>query len=306
MDISMDRSILENLSGPLVHMIRNAVDHGIEPPDERRALGKPVEGSISIKAYARRDRVVIEVSDDGGGIDIERLKVKAASRGISLERLRSMSRKDILMLICMPGFSTADSVTETSGRGVGMDVVKSSIEGLGGTLDLDTVPGSSTTIRMELPRTTSIIKALLVTVGDELFLVPISKVEKVVEVDAGAAPRGVMDYNDMEVPLIPIGRVLGVSGTTERATCTVVLVEDPGPGVIDPVSGLERKRFVGLKVDDFGEEIDAYIKPLLPPMSRVRGVSGITITGDGRPVFLVDVPGIIAMAGQAGAGDRGA
>lgn len=299
-DISLDRSMLENLGGPLVHMIRNSIDHGIEGPDERRSIGKDPEGTITIKAYGRKDHVVIEVSDDGRGIDVEKIKVKAASKGISTERLSVMTRKDLLMLVCMPGFTTSAAVTDTSGRGVGMDVVKSAIEGLSGKLVIDSVKGSGTIIRMELPRTTSIMKTLLVSVSDEFFLIPISKVEKVLELDAVAARSGFMDYDNVEIPLLPLGVALGVPEEADRQAYTVVVVEDPRSGMIDPANDSAHKKFVGIRVDDFGEEIDAYIKPLLPPMSKLRGVSGITITGDGRPVFLVDIANIISMTATIG------
>jgi two-component system chemotaxis sensor kinase CheA len=305
MEISLDRGILENLGGPLVHMIRNSMDHGIETQDERGKAGKPPEGSISIKAYARKDRVVLDVSDDGRGLDVEKIKVKAASRGISIDRIRSMSKKDLLMLVCMPGFTTSSTVTDTSGRGVGMDVVKSAIEGMGGTLEIDSAPGRGTTVRMELPRTTSIMKALLVSVSGELFLIPISKIEKVIELDPEKAWSGIIDYDGKEVPLVPLAAALGIEEDEYRSTYTVVVVEDPGPGEIDPVTGLEYKKFIGIRVDDFGEEIDAYIKPLVPPMSRLKGVSGITITGEGRPVFLVDLPNIISWTEPAGGGGEG-
>lgn len=284
-DISLDRAILEGLSAPLVHIIRNAVDHGIESPHEREAAGKPRAGEITIRAFGRKDRAVIEVVDDGRGIDVTKIRSKAISHGMDERKVRAMTDREALMLVCLPGVSSADTVTDTSGRGVGMDVVKDAVEGLGGSLEIDSTPGKGTRLTMELPRTTSIIKALLIAVCGEPFLLPLSRIEKVMEVEAFHLYGATYNTNGMEVPIIPLGRLMGMDEGPERATYTLVIVESGAGG---------SKDLIAFKVDDFGAEMNAYIKPLLPPISRLWGISGIAIMGDGRPVFLLDLQQIIA------------
>lgn len=292
-DIRLDRSILEGLGSPMVHIIRNAVDHGIESRDERLSAGKPASGTISVRAYAGKDRAVIEISDDGGGIDLDRLKAKAASKGFSQARLASMTGKEVLLLVCVPGLSTSDNVTETSGRGVGMDVVKETVEGLGGSLGIESVKGKGTKIIMELPRTSSIVKSLLVSAGEEQFLLPMSKIIRVMEVSAGSVAGGTLEMDGAGIPVIGLGSALGIRKRHENRRSTVILVEGA-----DAVSGArgEGALVVGVVVDNFLDEIDAYVKPLTPPISRIWGVSGITIMGDGRPVFLLDLTQIISRA----------
>lgn len=287
-DLSLDRSMLESLASPIVHIIRNAVDHGIEPPMDRTRAGKLSVGTIRIRAHARKEKVVIEVSDDGRGIEVEKIKRKAVERGFSADKVAAMTDKEALMLVCIPGLSGADKVTDTSGRGVGMDVVKDAIEALGGTLEIDSMPGKGTRISLELPRTTAIIKALVVNVSGELFLLPISKVEKVIELPAGGMLGGAYDYNSTEVPVVRLSTVLGMEEKDNGGPSTLIIMEGRKKG--------EERKFVGLVVDDFGSEVDAYIKPLLPPISKVWGVSGITIMSDGRPVFLLDSQQIFGKA----------
>lgn len=284
-DLRLDRAILESLANPLVHIIRNAVDHGIEGPQERVAAGKPSRGTITVKAYSKKDRAVIEIRDDGGGIDTVKVREKARLKGVSGERLDAMTEKEAMMLVCMPGLSSSDTVTDISGRGVGMDVVKEAIEAIGGALGIDSACGRGTLITLELPLTTSITKTLIVTVSGEQFLLPISRISKVSEVRTSETLSGTIAVDAATVPLVHLARALGMKHT-DRPFSTVILVEDP----------LGTKGSVGLVVDNFGDEIDAYIKPLLPPISKLGGVSGITIMGDGRPVFLLDIPYIISRA----------
>ncbi|MBI5587814.1 MAG: chemotaxis protein CheW [Deltaproteobacteria bacterium] len=286
-DLRLDRAILESLGSPLVHIIRNAVDHGIEEPVERARSGKGAKGSITVRAYSKKDRAVIEVSDDGRGINTEKLKEKARAKGVPEARLKTMTEKEVLMLICVPGLSSSDKVTDISGRGVGMDVVKEAIEGLGGALEIESVPGQGTNIILELPLTTSITKTLIVTVGSEQFLLPISRIVKVLEVRSTETLKGVYQIEGADVPLIHLAAALCMKHA-ERPFSTIIVVEHRGE------SGVGAINLVGVIVDDFGDEIDAYIKPLLPPISKLGGVSGITIMGDGRPVFLLDLPHIIS------------
>lgn len=290
MDISLDRTILEGLGSPLVHIIRNAVDHGIEGPDERKVAGKPLPASVHIRANVKKDRVVIEVSDDGRGIDREKLKAKALSKGVSAARVESMTDGEVLKLICLPGLSTAETVTSISGRGVGMDVVKDAVESFGGSLEIESKRYLGTKIILEMPRTSSITKALLVEAGGEQFLVPISRIEKVVELDSGALEYGFYEYAGRDIPIVSLAGCLGIRQEAKPRR-TLIVLDARGT-----LGGAGTKSLAGLVVDDFSDEIDAYVKPLLPPISKLRGASGITVLGDGRPVFLLDVPQIISKA----------
>ena len=297
MDISLDRSILEGLGGPLVHIIRNAVDHGIEPTAERVQSGKPLPASIRIKASTRKDRVVIEISDDGRGMNRQKLKARAISSGIPAAKVETMPDREVLKLVCLPGLSTAETITSTSGRGVGMDVVKDAVEGFGGSLEIESTEYRGTKIILELPRTSSITKALLVETGGELFLVPISRIEKVIEVASGELDSGLYAFAGMDIPVVSLAASLGIE-TAPRQSRTLIVLD-----ASSTLRGSEARTIAGLVVDDFSDEIDAYVKPLLPPMSRLRGASGITVLGDGRPVFLLDIPQIILKAlGRAGNG----
>jgi len=291
-EIRLDRAILESLGAPLVHIIRNAVDHGIEPPAERTAAGKPATGSISISAYTKKNRALIVVSDDGRGINTAKLIEKARAKGMAEETLSAMTEKDARMLICMPGLSSSETVTEVSGRGVGMDVVKETIEAIGGGLEIDSEPGKGTRITLELPTTTSITKTLVVTVGTEQFLLPISNIVKVAEVRSTELLKGSFILEGVEVPLVSLAAALGMSHA-ERPCSTIIFFDYRG------ASG--SSNLVGIVVDDFGDEIDAYIKPLLPPISKLASVSGLTIMGDGRPVFLLDINHIISKCVALGA-----
>ncbi|OGP12588.1 MAG: hypothetical protein A2052_02785 [Deltaproteobacteria bacterium GWA2_54_12] len=288
MDISLDRTILEGLGSPLVHIIRNAIDHGIEQTEERKKAGKPLPAVISIKAVTRKDRVVIEVSDDGRGIDRERLKAKAVSRGISAEKVESMADRELLKLICLPGLSTAETVTSISGRGVGMDVVKEAVESFGGSLEIESKRYLGTKIIMEMPRTSSITKALLVETGGEQFLVPISRIEKVIELETKELETGLYEYAGTQIPVVSLAAAFGIK-TESRLRRTLIVLDIKGT-----YGSAGEKILAGLVVDDFSDEIDAYVKPLLPPISKLREASGITVLGDGRPVFLLDVPQIIS------------
>lgn len=296
-DISLDRTILENLSSPLVHIIRNCVDHGIESPDERQKASKSPVGLITVTAHTKLDKVVIKISDDGKGIDIDKVKARAASMGVPKERLNALSDAAARMLVCLPGLSAADKVTETSGRGVGMDIVKNVIESIGGSLKIDSERGKGTEITLELPRTSAIMKALMVEAGGEAFLLPISKVRKVFESHAHEISGGAVSYNGAPLPVLPLAAALGIPPLpAQRETVTIIVVEWTAPGENHAAAGedAEHKNLAGLLVDDFGDEIDAYVKPLLPPMSKLWGASGITIMGDGRPVFLLDLAQILS------------
>jgi two-component system chemotaxis sensor kinase CheA len=276
-DISLDKSKLEKMGDPLVHIIRNAVDHGIELPEERKKAGKAERGSIKVRAYEKKELVVIEVEDDGCGIDCEKLRRKAVSLGMPEGLVKSMTDKEALMLVCRPGLTLSDSVTYVSGRGVGMDVVKDSVESLSGFLTIESEVGSGTRVTMELLRSASIRKVLLVTVAEELFSLPATNIEKVVEIGPGDIEDGTFGYQDKKVPYLPLSSALGLAAPPRAVDKSVaVLVRETGAnGTAD---------LVALGVDDFIDELNAYIKPLAPPFTNLRGVTGISkARGPGGP-----------------------
>ena len=285
-DVKLDRAVLEHMTDPLVHIIRNAVDHGIETPEERARLGKPAKGHITVAVARQRDNIIIEINDDGRGIDINKVKEKAMLSGIPESRLNAMSEKDILILVCTAGLSLAKEITASSGRGVGMDVVKANVEAIGGRVEISSVVKKGTKIILELPVTISIVKVLLVSLGDELFALPLSKVLKVLDVDISGIKTDrtlpYFIYNDIEAPVIELRNVLAMPSPPQKNSVSIVIID-------------AKDKISGIIVDDFGGEIDAYIKPLSQPMARMKAVIGVTVLGDGRPVFLLDPAALINM-----------
>ncbi|MBI5598904.1 MAG: chemotaxis protein CheW [Deltaproteobacteria bacterium] len=290
-DITLDRAILGGLSDPLVHVIRNAVDHGIETPEERALSGKPPKGAITLSACEKKDNIVIEVADDGRGIDVKGLRKKAIGMGMDKNRVGGMSDKEALMLVCVPGLSLSPEITDISGRGVGMDAVKNAVESAGGTLDVKSVPGRGTSVIMELPRTAAIMKVLLVRAGDEVMAVPVARIERVIELDReldrelGREPDGIETEKGMiscegrNIRARKLGDIFGITPREEAERMKVVILNAGGNG-----AGL-----FGIAVDGIEDEVNMYIRPLAPPFSALGGVAGFSVTGDGRPVFLLDV-----------------
>jgi len=281
-DTEMDKSLIERLEEPLIHLIRNAVDHGIEPPDERERLGKPRVGRIKLKAYYQGDRVFISVEDDGRGIDIEKVKAKAIEKGIATkDRLEKMTEKEILSLVFSPGFSTADRVSEVSGRGVGMDVVMDVVMRFRGTVDLFSEKGKGTRVVMSFPLTIGIIKSLLVSMGGRLFAIPIHSVLEIVSGDDAqislVSGEEVLILRGNTIPLINLGEVLGIQ-TQKVGFVVVVLIGN---------------RRVAMAVEDMLGDEEVVIKPLGKFFGDVEGISGATITGDGSIVLILDPVGLV-------------
>jgi two-component system chemotaxis sensor kinase CheA len=281
-DTEMDKSLIEKLEEPLIHIIRNAVDHGIEPPDERERLGKPRAGQIRLKAYYQGDRVFISVEDDGRGIDIEKVKAKAIEKGVATkDRLEKMTEKEILSLVFSPGFSTADRVSEVSGRGVGMDVVMDVVMRFRGTVDLFSEKGKGTKVIMSFPLTIGIIKSLLVSLGGRLFAIPIHSVLEIVSGDEAqislVSGEEVLILRGNTIPLINLGEVLGIQ-TQKVGFVVVVLIGN---------------RRVAMAVEDMLGDEEVVIKPLGKFFGDVEGISGATITGDGSIVLILDPVGLV-------------
>ncbi len=284
-EVELDRAILEELADPLLHVLRNAVDHGIEPPHLRLLAGKPATGRITVTARRDRDRVILELSDDGKGMDPARLREAAVTRGsLSADEAAVLSDREAQLLACLPGVSTADQVTDVSGRGVGLDAVKRTVEAVGGALEIDSVLGAGTRILLRLPLTVAVQPVLLVGVGDEVLGLPISKVYGAARVSYAALDRSrggpVLAYDGELVPVLDLAVLLGFppTGQDERA----VVVAEVGDGR------------VGLAVDALLGQQEAVLKPLGSPLGAVSGLSAVTVLGNGRPVFILDVPRLVA------------
>lgn len=284
-EIELDRAILEELSDPLLHLLRNAVDHGIEPPHLRLLAGKPATGRISISARRDRDRVVLEIADDGKGMSAGRLREAAVRRGaLTAEQAAALTEREALMLATLPGVSTADQVTDVSGRGVGLDAVRKTLETVGGTLELESTRGLGTRITLRLPLTVAVQPVLLVQVGEEVLGLPIAKVHGAVHVRFGAMDRSrgapILPYDGELVPVHDLAALLGFEslGRDDRA----VVVADGADGRI------------GLVVDGLLGQHEAVLKPLGPPLQAVSGLSAVTVLGTGRPVFILDVTRLLA------------
>jgi len=296
----LDKTILEAIRDPLTHIIRNAVDHGIELPDVRAARGKPAEGRLSLHAFHESGKVVVEVRDDGGGIDPARVREKAVrSRLISAADGSRLSDAEAVSLIFLPGFSTADQVTDLSGRGVGMDVVRTNVERIGGTVDVDSELGVGTTMRMKIPLTLAIIPALTISCGGERFCLPQVYLVELVRLNGGASGRienlhGAPVYR-LRGTLLPIAfldQQLQLSST-----------RPPGADVFVVVLQADERHF-GLVVDAVHDTEEIVVKPLQKQLKGVPVYDGATILGDGRVALILDVLGLAERAGVV-SGRRG-
>jgi two-component system chemotaxis sensor kinase CheA len=288
-ETELDKMVIEEVSDPLIHILRNAVDHAIESLEERRHLKKPEEGRIRLAAYHESNHVVIEVADDGKGIDPQSLKEAALARGICTESdLERMTPKEVLNLILMPGFSTATKVTKTSGRGVGMDVVKKNIEKLNGTLEIDSSVGAGTRFRIKIPLTLAIIQALLVKVGKEIFTIPLTSVvetlrffQKQMSTIEGIE---VIHLRQSTIPLLRLSRIFNFSQPAPESKKAFVVIIATG------------SKQVGLVVDSLVGEQEVVIKPLADYLQENSGFSGATILGDGRISLILDVYELVSLA----------
>ncbi|WP_324665529.1 chemotaxis protein CheA [Haloarcula sediminis] len=278
-DIELDRTILTEISDPLMHILRNSVDHGIESPAEREAAGKEPTGHITLRASRERDHVIIEVEDDGAGLDVEGIKNNAIEKGVrSPEELDAMDDSAIYDLIFHPGFSTADEVTDTSGRGVGMDVVHDTVTQLDGSVNVDSTPGEGTTVALRLPVTMAIVKVLFVEVGDEEYGVPIKNVDEITATSSVKQVNGteVIKHNDDIYPVIHLDDTFDVPGETTNGDGMLVRIR-------------ESERQVALHCDSVNSQEEVVVKPLEGILSGTPGLSGTAVLGDGNIVHILDV-----------------
>jgi two-component system chemotaxis sensor kinase CheA len=281
----LDKTVLEKIGDPLVHLVRNAVDHGIEMPDKRRAAGKSEQGTISLHAYHKGGNVIVEVSDDGAGLQRDRILAKARERGL-VGADEELSDEKILNLIFAPGFSTADVVSDVSGRGVGMDVVRRNINEIGGHVQLYSTPGQGSTVRIRLPLTLAILDGQLARVGKEIYVVPIVSIVETIQIKRDqisslAQKAELFRLRDEYIPIVRLYELFGVQAdNTDLLNGLLMIVEADG------------KR-VGLFVDELMSQQQVVIKSLETNFRQVTALAGATMLGDGRVALILDIPGVI-------------
>ena len=302
-ETELDKTLVEAIKDPLTHLVRNSVDHGIEKPDVREANGKGPEGILLLRAYHEGGQVNIEITDDGGGINTQRVAETAVKRGVvTQEQISRMSERELLNLIFMPGFSTAEKVTNVSGRGVGMDVVKTNIEKIGGTIDIQTNLGKGTTFKLKVPLTLAIIPALIITTGQERFAIPQVSLLELVRLEGEQIKKFIDTVHGASVcrlrgtllPLLYLNEMVGLEphqkehaedGENEDVVNIVVLQADS-------------QRF-GLVVDEINDTEEIVVKPLSKQLKGVPVFAGATIMGDGRVALILDVLGLVNRQGMA-------
>ncbi|WP_378954697.1 chemotaxis protein CheW [Pelosinus sp. sgz500959] len=291
--VEMDKSVIEGLSDPLTHLLRNALDHGIETSVIRSKAGKPPIAEVMIKAYHEGGHVVIDIIDDGAGIDLSKIKAKALERGLlTVEQISYMSEHELRNMIFLPGFSTAEGVTDISGRGVGLDVAKSNIEKLGGTIEVYTVLGKGTTFRLILPLTLAIIPSLIVSVAEQNFVLPQVHVQEIVRIVPGQLRKiemiqghQVLRLRDKLVPVIHLADIfaLPIEERLNHKITRVLILKNNG-------------KVFGLLVDEIHEQEEILVKPLPRYLKGTKGYSGLTILGDGKVAMVLDIENIGTIA----------
>ena len=290
-ETELDKLIVEDIADPLMHIIRNAIDHGIESPERRLAAGKDERGTVRLSSFQKGNHVVIEVEDDGGGIDIEKIKQKALSKGL-VQDISGLTDREALDLIFMPGFSTADTITDISGRGVGMDVVRNNIAAVSGMVDIETRLGQGSRFTIVLPITLAIIKALIIFCAGRTYAVSITSVVESLILEPSdiktVEGKEVINLREQTLPLLRLERLFRV----ERIGI------NPGDQYVVVVGSAEKR--LGIVVDDLLGQQDIVIKPLGAAFKALRGISGAADLGDQRTILVLDAGGIIAETMRSG------
>jgi two-component system chemotaxis sensor kinase CheA len=295
-ETELDRTIIEAIKDPLMHIVRNSCDHGIELPDVRVRAGKPSQGTLTLRAFHEGGQVNIEIGDDGGGIDVDRVKQKAIEKGILRpEQADKLSEREALGLIFQPGFSTAQVVTNISGRGVGMDVVKSHIEKIGGIVDVFSRPGEGTTVKIRIPLTLAIIPGLVVTCGGECFVIPQVSLLELIRLDGDSSEKHIEYVHGTPVyrrrgtllPIAYLNQVLGLKSADQSAAVNMVVLQ-------------AEDQLFGLVVEGINDTQEIVVKPLGKQLKGLTLYAGATIMGDGRVALILDVLGIAQNSGVFG------
>lgn len=282
-DKKLDRTVIDKITDPLIHMIRNCVDHGIEMPEERKVLGKEKRGTIKLKASREKNSIVIEVEDDGKGIDAKKIKEVAIKKGIlPIDEINAMSDEKLQELSFLPGFSTKEKITEVSGRGVGLDVVKTNIKEVGGIVELYSKKGEGTRIRIELPLTIAIISVLIVNIKDERYAIPINSINEIIDITNAdiktIQTKETFIIRGENIPLYRLRNLLKIDSKEEKLT--VIIIES-------------RNNKLGLAVDSIESQQQILIKSVDEKIRKIKGIAGGTILGDGKVCFIIDVDSLI-------------
>lgn len=291
-DTELDKTMVEMIGDPLVHLVRNSLDHGLELPDVRESAGKPRKGTIRLEARQEGDQIIISVADDGAGIDPARIAKKAMEKGlVTADRLRTMTTREILDFVFLPGFSTAEKISDLSGRGVGMDVVRSNLTKLNGTIELESKLGAGTTVFLRLPLTLAILPVLLVEVGNEIYALPLRSVVETARIRATELHRfegsELLHLRGETVPLLRLRQIFKVQyRADEKGSDKVVIL------------GIGERRFA-LLVDNLIGQESTVIKPLGSYLHHCSGIAGATISGDGRVRLVLDPADLLASASNS-------
>jgi two-component system chemotaxis sensor kinase CheA len=284
----LDRGLIEKISDPLTHLVRNAIDHGLEPPEARVAAGKPEQGTLRLRASQRGGNIVIEVSDDGRGLDRERIVARARQRGTVIGD--GASDAEVWQIIFEPGFSTAEQVTDLSGRGVGMDVVRRNIQELGGTIELASVPGEGTAVTVSVPLTLAIMDAMTVAIGSATYVLPLAAVVESMSIEPGQlhtlpGQGDTLQVRDDFLPVLHLARMFPPPGGETAAGTIAVIVESDGA-------------YAALVVDELVGQQQVVVKSLEANFRKVPGLSGATVMGDGSVALILDVNHLVRMTGR--------
>jgi two-component system chemotaxis sensor kinase CheA len=304
-ETELDKTIIEAIKDPLMHLVRNSVDHGIESPEARTAAGKNPEGLLFLRAFHEGGQVNIEITDDGSGLDYEKIRNKAIQKGmITADQAARMTEREITNLIWLPGFSTAEKVSNVSGRGVGMDVVKTNIEKIGGTVDLQSKPGLGSTVRMKIPLTLAIIPALMVTTAGDRYAIPQVSLLELVRLEGEQAGKGIELVNGVPVhrlrgqllPLVYLNRELKADAKLQEAASPATPVSSGEAQNANIVVLRADDQQFGLVVDEINDTEEIVVKPLSKQLKSVNTYAGATIMGDGRVALILDVLGLAQRA----------
>jgi two-component system chemotaxis sensor kinase CheA len=287
----LDRGLIEKISDPLMHLVRNAIDHGLEAPEERIAAGKPATGTVTLRASQRGGNIIIEVSDDGRGLDRGRILARARQRGMALRD--DAADSEVFQLIFEAGFSTAEKVTDVSGRGVGMDVVKRNIQALSGTVDLNSVAGQGTKVTVSVPLTLAIMEAMTIAVGGETYVLPLACVVESLSVSSDELHTlpghgDTLRVRDEYLPVMHLARLFPPRSPREQAAGIAVIVETDGSKA-------------ALLVDELVGQQQVVVKSLETNFRKVPGLSGATVMGDGSVALILDVAHMVRLSGRDGA-----
>ena len=297
-DTELDRKMIEKLNDPLIHLLRNAIDHGIEPAAEREKAGKPAKGLIRIQALTEGSNIVLNIEDDGGGIDVEKIKQKALQKKMfkSMEDLNSMNEFEVMKLIFMPNFSTAAIITDLSGRGVGLDIVKKNIEDMKGFISVDSILGSGTKFTIKLPLTLTTIRSLICTSGNQKWSIPISSIKQTLILDKSeviaVVDRDAIRLDNQIYSLVKLSKTLGLRDSGNDSDRLMIIV------------GYYGKEQIAFIVDDILEEIEVVIKPIPHIVKKVKNVSAVTVSLNGEIIPILFMPDLISSAKSIQEGNK--